>query len=114
MCDLAFLHDFTPEQARAVAHTESLLMAHHARLESQRRRTLESLSMIEKMVADHPPLQACFHGHRPPLWQAEGNRATVFFVVCRVCRVRTARYLSADAAAGAWAQRNVQPVPVAA
>lgn len=37
MSDLAFLHDFTPDQVHAIARVESLLAQHFARLEARRR-----------------------------------------------------------------------------
>lgn len=37
MSDLAFLHDFTPEQAESIAQVESLRAQHFARLEARRR-----------------------------------------------------------------------------
>lgn len=66
--------------------------------------------MVEKQYVNHPPLQVCYPGHRAHMWQACGDRATLYYVECSICAVRTARFDTPDAAAHAWARRDVQPV----
>lgn len=68
--------------------------------------------MIEKQLTDHPPLQVCHPGHRPRLYQATGDRATVYYVECSLCGVRSPRYGTPEGATHAWARREVMPLPV--
>ncbi|CAM5589459.1 hypothetical protein RLIN73S_01514 [Rhodanobacter lindaniclasticus] len=70
----------------------------------------EDSAMVEKQYVNHPPLQVCYPGHRPNMWQACGNRATVYFVECSACSVRTRGFAEPDDAAHAWARRDVAPI----
>lgn len=70
----------------------------------------ENAAMVEKQVHDHPPLQVCYPGHRPRMWQATGNFTVRYYVECSACRVRTPRVESAELAAHAWAKRSVAPI----
>lgn len=62
---------------------------------------------MESQCNDHPPLQVCHPGHRPLMFKKTADMRTVFYVSCGACGVRTARYQTPDAAAAAWAQRDV-------
>lgn len=70
----------------------------------------EDSAMVEKQYVNHPPLQVCHPGHRPNMWEATGNRATVYFVECSACAMRTSSFTLPDDAAHAWAQRKVAPI----
>ena len=67
----------------------------------------EDTSMVEKQVTNHPPLQICGQGHRPYMYQASGNRQVVYYVECSQCRMQTKRFDAPEAAASAWARRDV-------
>lgn len=66
--------------------------------------------MVEKLVTNHPPLQVCYPGHHPHLWQANGECSTTYFVECSACGVRTRRCGDAETASHAWAHREVTPI----
>lgn len=70
----------------------------------------ENAAMVEKQVHDHPPLQVCYPGHRPRMWQATGDFIIRYYVECSACRVRTPRVETAELAAQAWAKRSVAPI----
>jgi hypothetical protein len=70
----------------------------------------ENAAMVEKQVHDHPPLQVCYPGHRPRMWQATGDFTVRYYVECSACKVRTPRAESAELAAHAWATRSVAPI----
>lgn len=70
----------------------------------------EEPAMVEKQITDHPPLLVCAPGHRPRLWQATGEHAVAYYVECSLCQVRTPRFRTPDAAAHAWAARQVAPI----
>ena len=72
----------------------------------------EQTAMLEKQFVEHPPLQVCFPGHRPHMWQATGDRATTYYVECSVCGVRSRRFARPDDAAHAWARRDVAVIQV--
>jgi hypothetical protein len=70
----------------------------------------ENAAMLEKQVANHPPLQICYPGHQPKMIQADGNMHTLFYVECPLCKVRTDKYVRMDLAAHAWAVRDVADI----
>jgi hypothetical protein len=75
--------------------------------------------MLQSKVTDHPPLQVCHPGHVPAMFLSSGNSAQLFHVECALCKFRTAKFRTKQAAADAWTTRDVMPLmahvtPVAA
>lgn len=65
---------------------------------------------IERQLVDHPPLQVCFPNHRPRMFESRGGGMVCAYVECQLCGVRTHKLDSANAAATAWAKRDVVPI----
>lgn len=72
--------------------------------------TAEQTAMMQHQCMDHPPLQVCHPGHLPKMFEVTGDLRTVYHVECGTCAVRTPRFQSQDAAAAAWARRDVMPI----
>lgn len=72
--------------------------------------TAEHIAMMQRQCTDHPPLQVCHPGHLPKMFEVTGNLKTQFQVECGACGVRTARWHSQEAAATAWANRDVMQI----
>ena len=68
--------------------------------------------MVERQYRQHPPLLVCAPGHRPRMYEATGNCATVYYVECQLCNVKTAKRATPDAASSDWAHRDVGPIHV--
>lgn len=66
--------------------------------------------MVENQVKEHPPLLVCHPGHVPAMFLSSGNNAQLFHVECPLCRVRTAKYRTSQAAADAWTNRDVMQI----
>lgn len=72
---------------------------------------LENAMAMQWQVSDHPPLQVCHPGHQPRMYETRGDGRVVFHVECPPCGVQTVRFASPEAAATAWAQRDVHAIP---